>query len=268
MTYSQIEKTRYFIKKIDAVHGFPEMDSFVGELRSYYDLFFNIDLKVYVHNTVASYNTQFEEKDKASIKSFLESRLDENDTYKTIFEILGLIDEGKESFGNTNQMINYVSKVYYSYNDKIKFDKTTETAATAPSEVFNLGMIQVDENMVNGIINKLRSYGVSLISQPSHAKTKSNPQFVINNTNTATASVSVDISISIEQAKQQVEDAGFGEQQYKDIMDKLSEIENIGKSPDSKGTKWKKSKEILKWCTEQGIEIAKIVLPLLPQMLG
>ena len=121
MTYSQIEKTRYFIKKIDAVHGFPEMDSFVGELRSYYDLFFNIDLKVYVHNTVASYNTQFEEKDKASIKSFLESRLDENDTYKTIFEILGLIDEGKESFGNTNQMINYVSKVYYSYNDKIKF---------------------------------------------------------------------------------------------------------------------------------------------------
>lgn len=268
MTFSQIEKTRAFIKKIDDVHGFVEMDSFAGELRAYYDLFFSINLELYSYNTVNSYNIQFEGKDKASIKSFLESRLDKNDKYKTVFNILQLIDEGKESFGDSTRMTAFVSKVYYSYNDKIKFDKTTETAATAPSEVLNLSMIQVDENMVDGIINKLRSYGMSLMPHSSPAKTKSSPQVVFNNTNNATAYVNADVSISIEQAKQQVEDAGFGNQQYKDILNKLSEIENIGKSNDSKGAKWNKAKEILKWCTEQSIEIAKIVLPLLPQMLN
>lgn len=270
MTYSQIEKTRGFIKKIDAVHGFVEMDSFVGELRAYYDLFFDVKLEVYVNNTVASYNTQLEAKDKASIKSFLESRLDENDTYKTVFEILQLIDEGKESNGDNNSMIAFVSKAYFGYNNVIKFDKTTEAVATAPSDAFNIGLVCVDANMVNGTITKLSDYGRSLMSKPSASKPKGSPSVIINNTNNATANASsmVDISIAIEQAKQQVEDSGFGDQQYDEIIKRLSEIESIAKSDESKGQKWKKAKEVLKWCTEQGIEIAKIVLPLLPQMLG
>ncbi len=270
MTFSQIEKTKGFINRIDAIHGFVEMNSFVGELRSYYDPFFSIDLEVYVNNTVGSYNSQLEEKDKASIKSFLESRLDENDTYKTVFELLQLIDEGEKSNGDNNCMIAFVSKAYFGYNNVIKFDKTTEAVATAPSDAFNIGLVRVDANMVNGTITKLSDYGRSLLSKPSASKHKGSPSVVINNTNNATANASstVDICIAIEQAKQQVEDSGFGDQQYDEILKKLSEIESIGKSNESKGQKWKKTKEVLKWCTEQGIEIAKIVLPLLPQMLS
>ena len=163
MTFSQIEKTRAFINRIDAIHGFVEMNSFVGELRAYYDLFFSIDLEVYVNNTVGSYNSQLEEKDKASIKSFLESRLDENDTYKTVFDILQLIDEGKESIGDNKKMIAFISKAYFGYNNVIKFDKTTETVVAAPPDAFNIGVIRVDANMVNGTITKLSEYGRSLL---------------------------------------------------------------------------------------------------------
>lgn len=269
MTYSQIEKTSSFIKKIDAVHGFVEMDSFVGELHAYYDLIFDVKLEVYVHNTADSYNTQLEEKDKASVKSFLESILDENDAYKTVFDILRLIDEGKESIGNNENMLAFISKAYYSYNNVIKFDKTIETVVAAPPDAFKIGIVRVDANMVNGTITKLNEYGRSLFSKLSTVESENSPSVVINNTNNATANANttVDLSIAINQAKQQVADSGLGDQQYDEIIRRLSEIERIDKSGESKGQKWKKTKEILKWCTEQGIEIAKIVLPLLLQMI-
>lgn len=267
MTFSQIEKTREFLLRLQEVNGLSEMTPFATEIRSFYTGS-SIRLEVFTNNTTDSYTIGREQKDKASIKSFLESQIAENDNNRKVLDILDLIDEGINSKGNSKQMAAFVSKVYYSYNDKIKFDTTTETAAISPSEVLSLGLVQVDENMVAGIINKLRNYGMSLLSQSSSAK--SNPSVVINNSNTnsATASANADIKITIEQAKQQVEDAGFGDEQYKAVMDKLAEIESITNSQESKGGKWKKAKEILKWCTEQGIEIAKIILPLLPLMFN
>ena len=269
MTFSQIEKTREFMLRLNEVNGLTEMESFATELREFYTES-SLSLEVFTFNTIDSYTSNRENKDKALIKGFLESQIAENDNNRKVRDVLDLIDEGNNSLGHSQKMTDFVSKVYFSYNDKIKFDKTTESAVSESLEAFNMiGAIQVDENMVNGIINKLRNYGMAVLSQPASTNTKPNPSVVINNnnTNTATASANTDIKITIEQAKQQVEDAGFSDQQYKDVMDKLAEIESIGKSADTKGSKWKKAKEILKWCAEQGIEIAKIVLPLLPQML-
>ena len=267
MTFSQIEKTREFLLRINNIQGFEEMDSFVGEIKAYYFMF-SPSLEIDVHNTISSYTKVYEQKDKASIKSFLESQIAENDNNRKVLDIFDLIDEGEKSKGSGKQMGAFVSKVYFSYDNKIKFDEAIKLVATAPSEVRSFGMNPVDANMVDGLITKLKDYGISLLSQPTFAKAKSNPPVVINNTNSATASSSVDIKITIEQAKQQVEDAGFGDEQYRAVMDKLSEIEALKESGESKGGKWKKAKEILKWCAEQGIEVAKIVLPLLPQMLN
>lgn len=269
MNFSQIEKVYSFCKRLDAVHGVEQMELYANELISYYDSCFNIQLDVKgFFNTPEAYSVHRENKDKAAIKGFLDSIIEKSDTSKAAFEIIELIEEGNKSIGNYEKMAAFVSKAYFSYNGVIKFDKTTESAATEPSECFNLGTFRVDENMVRGIITKLNAYGKSLLSKPSAAKQSGSPSVVINNTNSTTVNTNVDITISVEQAKQQVEDAGFGDQQYTEIIKKLAEIESIGKSDASKGNKWGKAKEILKWCAEQGIEIAKIVLPLLPQMLG
>lgn len=267
MTFSQIEKTKDFILQTENANCIDDIKLLSKELRAFWGEKFNVKLCANSLYGKQEYNEQKLKSDKTSICGFLEGLLSENDINNVVLGILDLIDEGNESIGDDKQMTDFVSKVYFSYNDKIKFDETTEIVATAPSELFNIGTVQADKNMVSGTINKLKNYGISLISQPSATKAKSNPQLVINNTNTTTASVNVNISVSIEQAKQQVEDAGFGDDQYNAVMDKLAEIESISNSQESKGGKWKKAKEVLKWCAEQGIEIAKIVLPLLPHIL-
>ncbi len=270
MTFTQIEKVKNYLYQNEEASCFEDVKLLGKELRAFFGNVFNIQLYVNSLYGKSEYNNQKIISDKASIRSFLDGILSKDDSNKAVLDILNLIDEGENSLNSDEQMRFFVSKVYFSYNDKIKFDKTTEIAATAPSDFLNLGTVRVDENMVAGIINKLRNYGMSLLSQSSSAKSKSNPSVVINNnnTNSAAAFANADIKITIEQAKQQVEDAGFGDQQYKAVMDKLAEIESITNSQESKGGKWKKAKEILKWCTEQGIEIAKIILPLLPLMFN
>ena len=270
MTFAQIEKTREFLIRLENVHGIFAMTSFISELRAYYDLFFNISLNANIYNALSTYSSQFESEDKAAIKCFLESRIDENDLNRAVLDVLELIEEGKKAIKSGTNMAPFVSKAFYSYNGKIRFDKTTETAATAPSDAFDFCLIQVDSNMVNGVIVKLKDYGMSLIGNSKDTRQKNSPSVIINNSNNATANSnsSVDFSISIEQARQKAEDAGLSDQQYDDIMKKLSEIEDLEKSNESKGHKWNKAKNVLKWCAEQGIEIAKIMLPLLPQMFG
>lgn len=47
------------------------------------------------------------------------------------------------------------------------------------------------------------------------------------------------------------------------MLEKLNELELIAKSNESKGKRWNKAKEILKWLIEQGIAAAGIIVPVL-----
>ncbi|MCM1009168.1 MAG: hypothetical protein NC485_14865, partial [Ruminococcus flavefaciens] len=67
----------------------------------------------------------------------------------------------------------------------------------------------------------------------------------------------------IELAQRQAEDAGLPDEQYAQVLKKLEELENIAKSKESKGKRWQKAKEIMKWLVEQGIQVASIVVPVL-----
>ena len=269
MTLAQIEKTREFLAKVDSVHGFVDMNRFVGEIKAFYDILFDLELDIYYHNTMVSYNEEYNENDRIAIKAFLEKQLAGCDDNVKVFEILNLIEEGKSTLGDNKKMDEFVSKAYYAYNGIIKFDKMTEAVATAPAEFLSLNYVQADENMVNGILNKLKEHATNIISAGSK-KTNSTPSVVINNNNSASANstVNIDISISIEQARQQVEDAGLADDQHQTVMDKLNEIEEIAKSKENKGKRWTKAKEILKWVAEQGITVAGIILPLLAPMIG
>lgn len=52
-------------------------------------------------------------------------------------------------------------------------------------------------------------------------------------------------------------------QQFDILIKKLNELEEIGKSKESKGRRWQKAKEVMKWLVEQGIQVAAIVVPVL-----
>lgn len=270
MTFAQIEKTREFLKEAEIVKDEQSMGILFSRLEGYYSKL--LDIRLNYNHRVTSYTNEAMNRDKEKIKSFLEKHLAEDDNVTKVCEILDLVDEGVKSLGNKNLMDNFVSKVYYAYSGKIKFDKMTETIATAPAEMMALNFVQADENMVNGIIVKLKDYANSLLVEKATVPKTKEPSIQVNNYNTntanATAMNTVDISIAIDNARKQIEDAGLADEQQKAVMDKLAEIEEIAKSKESKGKRWAKAKEVLKWVAEQGIQVAGIILPLLAPMIG
>ena len=68
-------------------------------------------------------------------------------------------------------------------------------------------------------------------------------------------------------ARQQIEDAGLPDAQIQDLYDKLSQLEEISKSKESKGKRWAKAKDIMKWLVEQGIAAAGIIIPVLSEVI-
>ena len=86
-------------------------------------------------------------------------------------------------------------------------------------------------------------------------------------TATASASATVDISAIFENARQRVEDEGLSDLQAKEILEKIAELEEIAKSKESKGKRWSKAKEIMKWLVEQGIAAAGILIPVLSESI-
>lgn len=164
------------------------MERFSSEIIGFYDKEFTLSLKVKVFNTENSYMPIYLEKDKATIKSFLESQLAKEDKYEKVYDVLELIEEGQTIKKDERSIAKFISKVFYSYFGKIKIDKTTEAVATAPKDIFSVGMLSIDENMLNGVLKKLKDYAVEICSQ-KHSLEKSPPMFQINNNNTVNATL-------------------------------------------------------------------------------
>ena len=80
-----------------------------------------------------------------------------------------------------------------------------------------------------------------------------------NNTN----QVIVDISISFEEARKKVESmSALEDKEIEEILDKISQIEDVYNSANRKTKKWEMVKGIIKWVADKGIDVAKILLPL------
>lgn len=164
--------------------------------------------------------------------------------------------------------------MYYKFYNKIKFEKSIEYVArkSIKSDIemdFTFKEENnIDREVIDGIIYLLSEYAENLLNKKESTVNKEkSPQVVINNNNTANASannnVNIDISTIIEQAKQQIDDEGFSDKQREELLEKLNELELIAKSNESKGKRWNKAKEILKWLIEQGIAAAGIIVPVL-----
>lgn len=72
------------------------------------------------------------------------------------------------------------------------------------------------------------------------------------------------VSISFEQASKQVEEmTSLTNEETEEILDKISEIQRVVESKDSKKSKWEQIKPVLKWLADKSYDLGKTILPLL-----
>lgn len=267
MDYISIEKNyRYRKEVLDCKTGKDVLNVF-SHLKAYYDN--NLDLPL----TITGWNEQLGipytnlESDKAVLNDYLESKI-ETDLDDTVLELIEYIDEGTRLTDNDKEIKKYLTKVLSSYGDVLKIEKTIKDFVFAPDDFITFRrMLNLD--IANGIIVQLRNYAKSLLSKTKETKQPNNgPSFYINNSSSSNAqnSVNIDVSISIEEARNRAEEAGLSQKQLEEINAKISEIDEILKSKESKHKKWAKAGEILKWVAEQSIQVASFMVPLICQL--
>lgn len=262
MTLRQIEKTKYFLDKLYEINSLSAMQEYVAELKGYYSNEFDLHLKVSIFNTLDIYISELMAQDKAKIQNFLEQSIDRDFNAGKVFDILTLIDEGKKLSNDEQKAENYVAKIYHSYSGEITFNDVIKAIASQHG-VPGLHVYEVDNAIINGILSNLRQYAEKLCSQSNETKnSQPNTVFNINNSANASSSVNLNISQAVQEAKQQAYDAGLPDEQFKVLVNKLNELEEIGKSKESRGKRWGKAKEVMKWVVEQGIQVAAIVVPI------
>lgn len=79
----------------------------------------------------------------------------------------------------------------------------------------------------------------------------------------------VNINITFEQVRSTIEDmTSLTDEQTKEALQKVSEIEDVVKGEGSKKSKWEKIKPILTWLADKSFDVAMTILPLLLQVQG
>ena len=105
----------------------------------------------------------------------------------------------------------------------------------------------------------------SMLFQDSSVKTVNSPNVITNINNTVNTQVNIDIAI--DEAMEKIEElTALSKEQINEINGKLDELKKIVDSKDKKTTKWEKAKPIFKYIIDKGLDVAKIVLPLIQKI--
>ena len=116
---------------------------------------------------------------------------------------------------------------------------------------------------LNQMKPKLEAYALgwnmSKKSSPSRSTTTPNVNVTVNN--------EINISITFEQVREKIEDmTSLTDEQTKEALEKVSEIESVVNGEGSKKSKWEKVKPILAWLADKSFDLAMTILPLLLQV--
>lgn len=281
MTLKQIEKIRNCIEKLNILKVKPTPQA-ISKIDSELENFFHKDY-LSPHLNIGlyfAYGTKIgvEEmlSDIDSIISVLEGMLSALPYYGEIEYCLDLIDEGKRFIdlkeGDDDfqrKVINTVVDCEFHLNSVMNYYKEH------PEKIHNKNCtnltdmqqtVAILERHVESIIKHNRETEISY-NNGKKQDTNININQNISNNASSESNVSLDISFSFQVARKKAEDEGLADEQYKAVMEKLTELENIAKSKESKGKRWAKAKEIMKWLVEQGIQVAGILLPVLAQTI-
>ena len=279
MTLQQIEKIRSSTNELDKLKTSPtpiaisRIDSSLENF--FHELYKSPYLNISNHFMYGSDLTKEDMiADIDDILSVLNGMLALDSKASQISDVLDLIFEGEHIEHSYEAIQKYISKVFYSYGDYIKLDKSIIAVATRAIKTdvdIEWGFKEdnsIDYTVVEGILRKLRIYAQEVLEgKKESTKKTSAPSVVINNnpsiSATASANATVDISIAFENAIKQVEDACLPDAQEKEVLAKIQELKDIMESKESKGKRWAKIKDFFKWVAEQGIQVASIIVPLL-----
>ena len=126
-------------------------------------------------------------------------------------------------------------------------------------DYYYLGADSLIDNL-NQMKPKLEAYAlgwnVSKNSSPSRSTATPNVNVTVNN--------EININITFEQAREKVQDmTSLTDEQTQEILDKITELEEIINSKDKKKTKWEKAKSVLVWLADKSFDVGMILLPLL-----
>lgn len=84
-----------------------------------------------------------------------------------------------------------------------------------------------------------------------------------------TVNNNVTVNITFEQVRAKIEDmTSLTDDQTKEALRKISEIEEVVKGAGTKKSKWEKIKPILTWLADKSFDVAMTILPLLLQVQG
>ena len=84
-----------------------------------------------------------------------------------------------------------------------------------------------------------------------------------------TVNNNVTVTITFEQVRAKIEDmTSLTDEQTKEALEKVSEIEAVVKGEGSKKSKWEQIKPILTWLADKSFDVAMTILPLLLQVQG
>lgn len=74
----------------------------------------------------------------------------------------------------------------------------------------------------------------------------------------------INVSITFEEVREKIEDmTSLTNEETKEVLTKISEIEEVVKSNDKKKIKWEKIKPVLVWLADKSFDIGTAILPLL-----
>ncbi len=127
--------------------------------------------------------------------------------------------------------------------------------------------------MKEALISYRIEYRSIKISQRNSAAKHTSPprstSHIVNVNQTQSQSQHQSSNISIESIINWVkENPSLGENQTKEILDKLDEIKAISESDTKPKEKWFRLRELLEWLSKQGVEIAIKLIPLILQTIA
>lgn len=127
-----------------------------------------------------------------------------------------------------------------------------------------LGMDSLKDNLTM-MKPKLEAfmYGWNTVKQPARYTPQIAPDVNVTVNNNVT------VNITFEQVRAKIEDmTSLTDEQTKEALEKVSEIESVVKGEGSKKSKWEKIKPILTWLADKSFDVAMTILPLLLQVQG
>ena len=127
-----------------------------------------------------------------------------------------------------------------------------------------LGIDSLKENLTM-MKPKLEAFmhGWNTVKQPARYTPQTAPDVNVTVNNNVT------VNITFEQVRSKIEDmTSLTDEQTKEALEKVSEIESVVKGDGSKKSKWEKIKPILTWLADKSFDVAMTILPLLLQVQG